>query len=479
MFKKLISQTAIYGLSSMLGRFINFLLVIPHTKYLKTVNDYGDITSVFAFMAFLNILLSYGMETSFFYFIRNGNEPKKVFAITQKSLIFSTLLFALLAIVFSSAFSSAMGFDNQKEIVYCCLIFLTFDTLSILPFAKLRFEEKPFKFAGVKLINILVNVGLNLYFLITPPEFLANTSQVVQILIANAIASLCSFLILSKSAFSINSKFDFTLYKKILSYAWPLIFVGLAGMVNETLDRTMIKHLIPGPKGSYENGIYGAFYKLTMVMTMFVQAYRFAAEPLFFKQKESIDSRQMYSDVMYWFVGVCAIIFLTCMLFIEPLSHLFIKDQNYFADPNGLKSVPILLMANLFLGIYYNLSIWYRFTNNTKKGALIASIGAVITLIFNFIFIPIYGFIACAWTTLGVYFTMSVISYIWGRKHYPIPYHIARYLTVIATSVLLWFLDLKITYQLDNVYLRFFVQFAWISLMLLIIWVLQPKRKKH
>lgn len=479
MFKKLISQTAVYGLSSMLGRFINFLLVIPHTKYLKTVNDYGDITSVFAFMAFLNILLSYGMETSFFYFIRNGNEPKKVFAITQKSLIFSTLLFALLATVFSPVFSSAMGFDNQKEIVYCCVIFLTFDTLSILPFAKLRYEEKPFKFVAIKLFNILVNVALNLYFLISPPAFLAGTNQVVLILIATAVASLSSFLILSKSALSIGSQFDFSLYKKILSYAWPLIFVGLAGMVNETLDRTMIKHLIPGPRGSYENGIYGAFYKLTMVMTMFVQAYRFAAEPLFFKQKESTDSRQMYADVMYWFVGVCALIFLACMLFIDPLSHLFIKDQSYFQDPNGLKSVPILLLANLFLGIYYNLSIWYRFTNNTKKGAMIASIGAIITLIFNFIYIPIYGFIACAWITLCVYFTMSVISYFWGKKHYPIPYRVVPYLVIIASAILLWFADLKISYQLDNVYLRFIVQFAWISLMLLIIWLLQPKRKIH
>jgi O-antigen/teichoic acid export membrane protein len=475
--RKLASQTAIYGLSSMLGRFINFLLVIPHTEYLKTVGAYGDITTVFAFMAFFNILLSYGMDTTYFNFIRNGHAPQKVYAIAQKSLIASTLVFSALVLVFSQAAANFMGFPANTEYVYICLIFLCFDTLSVLPFARIRYEERPLKFAAVKLANILVNVGLNLLLLTHTPDFLMSFNQVSLILIANAAASMVSFTLLSPLVFKINFDFDKELYQKMLKYAWPLIFVGLAGIVNETLDRTLLKRLLPEAEGSYQNGIYGAFYKLTMVMTMFVQAFRFAAEPLFFKQKDGEESNKMYANVMYWFIGVCAFIFLACMFFIDLLAHLFIRKAEFFDNPDGMFIVPILLLANLFLGIYYNLSIWYRFTNNTKLGAMIAAGAAILTIVLNIALIPSFGFVACAWITLGVYAGMTIVSYFMGKRYYPIPYHVGKYLIVLLTALFLWMASNQLICHIQVKWQEIAINISLLSLFLLIIWLLQPKRK--
>ena len=475
--RKLASQTAIYGLSSMLGRFINFLLVIPHTEYLKTVGAYGDITTIFAFMAFFNVLLSYGMDTTYFNFIRNGHSAEKVYAIAQKSIIASTLVFSAAVIAIAQLAADFMGYPNNVEYVYICLIFLCFDTLSILPFARIRYEEKPLKFAAVKLTNIFVNVGLNLYLLSNTPEALQSLNQVSLILIANAAASVVSFLILSPLVFKIQAQFDKTLYRQMLKYAWPLIFVGLAGIVNETLDRTLLKRMLPDAEGSYQNGIYGAFYKLTMVMTMFVQAFRFAAEPLFFKQKDGEESNKMYANVMYWFIGVCAFIFLACMFFIDALAHLFIKNPAFFDNPDGLYIVPILLMANLFLGIYYNLSIWYRFTNNTKLGAMIAAGAAIITVLLNITLIPSYGFVACAWITLLVYAGMTIVSYFMGRRYYPVPYHLTKYILVLACAMLLWLASNQVLCHIQVRWQEIAINISLLTFFLLIIWLLQPKRK--
>jgi O-antigen/teichoic acid export membrane protein len=477
--KKLAGQTAIYGLSSMLGRFINFLLVIPHTAKLNNVGDYGDITAVFAMIAFLNIVLTYGLETSYFNFIRNGNEPKKVYAIVQRSIIVSTLVFALLVIVFNEWSAQFLGFPNRTDYVWCCLIFLVFDTLSALPFARLRYEEKPLKFALIKLSNILVNVGLNLWFLFYTPVILQSYSQVTLVLAANAIASMVSFLLLWPLVIKIRLKFDYTLYKKILKYAWPMVFIGLAGIVNETLDRTLLIRLLPDAEGSYQNGIYGAFYKLTMVMTMFVQAFKFAAEPFFFKQQDTKENRVVYADVMYWFIGVCSFIFLACMLFVNQLAHLFIKKQVFFEDERGLYVVPILLLANLFLGIYYNLSVWYKLSNNTKFGALIAIVAAVLTIGLNVILIPIYGFVACAYITLVIYGLMCIAAYWMGSHYFPIPYQPIKYIILIMVSLVFWYLSVELNSHFKVISLTILTKCILLALLLLIIWVLQPKRKKN
>lgn len=462
----------------MIGRFINFLLVIPHTQYLKTVGTFGDITAIFAFIAFLNIILSYGMETTYFNFIRKGYNPNQIYAIAQKSIFASTTIFALFAIVFAEQCAILLGFPGQIEFVYCCVIFLVFDTFSLLPFAKLRQEEKPLKFALIKLANIGVNVTLNYIFLAYTPSFLVGFNQVTLILIANAAASIVSFILLSPLAFKINAHFDTKLFKEMLGYAWPLIFVGLAGIVNETLDRNLLTRLLPKVIGSYQNGIYGAFYKLTMVMTMFVQAYKFAAEPFFFKQKEDNDSLKKYADLMYWFVGVCSLIFIVCMYFVENLAHLLIHNKTFFEDPNGLYVVPILLLANLFLGVYYNLSVWYRLTNNTKMGAMIGIGGAIITILGNFIFIPIFGFLACAWLTLIVYFLMCVAAYILGHRFFRVPYQIVKLLTLIGISIGFWQINTILHTETMLLWQGIGIKIGLLILFMLIIWLLQPKLKK-
>ncbi len=477
--KKLAGQTAIYGLSSMLGRFINFLLVIPHTSKLNNVGEYGEVSAIFAIIAFLNIVLTYGLETSYFNFIREGYAPQKVYAVVQKSILFTTFIFAILVVLFPFESANLLGFPNQVEYVYACLVFLIFDTISALPFAKLRQEERPLKFASIKLLNILVNVALNIWFLNKAPDFLSQFSKVDLILIANATASFFSFLVLSPIVFKINQSFDFQLYKKILNYCWPLIFIGLAGIVNETLDRVLLIRLLPKEEGAYQNGIYGAFYKLTMVMTMFVQAYKFAAEPFFFKQTKNQDNRTVYAVVMYWFVGVCALIFLVCMLFIEPLAHLFIKNNAYFEDQDGLFIVPILLLANLFLGVYYNLSIWYKLSNNTKIGALIAIVAAVLTIVLNILLIPIYGFVASAAITLLIYFLMCLSSYIVGSYYFKIPYFIGKYLILIFSGIVLWYISEMLNFDMNNVFLSLLFKIGLISIMMLIIWLLQPKEKNN
>jgi O-antigen/teichoic acid export membrane protein len=210
---------------------------------------------------------------------------------------------------------------------------------------------------------------------------------------------------------------------------------------------------------------------------MFVQAFRFAAEPLFFKQKESKDTRENYAVVMYWFIAVCTFIFLACVFFIEPLAHLFIKNQTFFENPNGLYIVPILLLANMFLGIYYNLSVWYRFTNNTHLGAILAISGATLTIILNIILIPIWGFVACAWITLLVYALMSIASYILGHRYYQIPYYLGKYILLILISVTIWIVSKQVICQINVKSVEIIIYLALLALMLLIIWMLQPKRK--
>lgn len=457
----------------MLGRFINFLLVIPHTYYLRSVGVYGVITSILASIAFFNIILNYGMETSYFNSIRSGKDPKDVFANAQKSIIATTLLFACFVLAFPSLCASGLGFPEHKDYVYCCLAFLFFDALSMIPFARLRFEEKPLRFAAVKIVNILVNVGLNVYFLSN--SAFAQYDQVTLVLLALSVASIVSFLLLAPLAFDIRQPFDPKLLKTMLTYAWPLIFVGLAGIVNETLDRTLLNRLLPKPEGNFQNGIYGAFYKLTMIMTMFVQAFRFAAMPFFFKQKESEESRQVYATVMYWFTGVCAFIFLGCILFVEPLAHLFIKRKEFFMDPNGLVIVPVLLIANLFLGIYYNLSIWYQLTNNTRIGAMLSSGGALLTIILNLWLIPHYGFLACAWITFIVYFLMCVASYLLGHHYYKVPYTVGKYAVLVLSALFLWKLEGML--GIDSRGLEVILDIGLLAVLLLIIWLLQPKPK--
>lgn len=452
--KKLVSQTAIYGIPTIIGRFLNFILVPLYTqKFLP--EEYGVVTTLYAFVSFLNIVLSYGMETAYFRFssgkLATHNE-KDIAGSAFFSLLLSSLIFLFINFLFSSSISQWLRIGEHPEYIIYFALILFFDTLSIIPFARLRQQLKAFSFAGIKMFNILTNVGFNLFFIVWAPKLIANgvdlPSWIYQenigigyIFISNLLASFFSFLLLiPQIIIKVNSDRNL-LIKELLTYGSPLIWVGLAGMVNETLDRILLNYLLDADIAQREVGIYGACYKLSLVITLFIQAFRFAAEPFFFAQAKEKNSKNTYAVVMNYFVWVCGLILAASLLFTKELGDLFLRNEAY---REGLKILPLLLWANLFLGVYYNLSIWYKLSDKNKIGARISIIGAVLTLVLNFILIPFLGYVGAAWATMIVYFVMMLLSYYQGKKHYPVPYDIKFLILYLALNLpLIWLADLS------------------------------------
>ena len=440
--KKLAGQTAIYGLSSIIGRFLNYLLTPLWTnKNVFSIEQYGIITEMYAHVAFLIVLLTYGMETTFFRFVnKNQNNKSAVFSTILFSVLSTSILFIATCINFSQPIAEWLEYPNHKEYVVWFAIIVGLDAISSLPMAKLRNENKSGLFAGINLLNILINIGLNLFFLAYCKQNYdaGNTNALIDavynpeigvgyVFIANLIASIFKFIFLIPTALKGQSfQFDFSLFKKALKYAAPLLIVGLAGVINENLDKLVMKKILMADYSTDEAlgmlGIYGANYKLSIVIILFIQAFRYAAEPFFFSQSEEKGAKVLYAKVMNYFIIVVSIIFVGVMLYIDILKH-FINNEALWA---GLDIVPILMLANIFLGIYYNQSIWYKLSDKTGFGAIISIIGALATILLNLSLIPMFGFRGSAWATLICYALMVFISYQWGKKHYPIPYNLRK-----------------------------------------------------
>lgn len=446
--KKLASQTLVYGLSTMAGRFLNFLLVPLYTARLNSVADYGEVNVMFSYAGFLAVIFTYGMETGFFNFARQNEKPARVFSTATLALCCSGLLLLLSAVLFATPLIRAAGYPGRESYVYWFAAILAADAISSLFFAWLRFSEKPWNFAALRLTNIGINIALNLFFILLCPWLSGlgyswiNTIYdpdhlVSYIFISNLASSVIILPLFGRQWKFLKLGFDSKLFRRMLHYSLPMIVVGMAGMINETLDRILLKQLLPPAIADHQAGIYGAFYKLSMVMTLFVQAFRFAAEPFFFKHAHHEDAKKNYAYVMKWFVYVCGAIFVGTMALLHWLGPLLIRNEAYFADPAGLRIVPVLLMANLFLGIYYNLSTWYKLSQKTHLGAWIAGLGALITIAGNVYGIPRWGFEASAWTTLIAYASMVLVSYFWGRSHYPVPYEIPRILGAVVSATAL------------------------------------------
>ncbi|MFQ3332215.1 MAG: O-antigen/teichoic acid export membrane protein [Thalassomonas sp.] len=415
--KKLVSQTAIYGLSSVIGRLLNYLLVPLYTRYFLPA-EYGVVTELYAYVAFLVIVLTYGLETAFFRFSKKNNDIKVVYSTALISLIVSSVIFVVLMFVCSSSIASWMGYAGHTEYIEWFAIIIALDAVASISFARLREQERAIRFVFVRLVNIFINIGLNLYFIVYQ-EF-----GIEYIFIANLIASIVTLVLLFPEMINSSWRFDKVLWKKMMIYALPLLIAGLAGMTNETIDRILLKHLLPNTEiAASELGLYGAFYKLSIIMTLFIQTFRFAAEPFFFAQEKEGGSRKIYADVMKYFTIIMAVIFLGVTIFYDIIKG-FLGSE--YHDERGFLVVSILLLANLFLGIYYNLSIWYKLTEKTKYGAYLSVFGAIITLALNFMLIPIIGFVGSAWATLVCYFSMTVTSYYLGKRHFPIPYQVGR-----------------------------------------------------
>lgn len=443
--KSLASQTAVYGLSQILGRFVNYLLVPLYTSVFLPA-EYGIVTLLYSYVTFFNVLLTYGMETAFFRFAQKSENPMQVYRTALTSLITSSLIFAALFSLFAQPLAGLIRLPEHPEYVVYFTLIIALDALSAIPFAYLRQQNKPLRFAIVKNINIFSNILLNLYFILLCPYAKSNWSAdlpfynesigIGYIFISNLVASAITIPLLWKEFTVIRSaSFSKVLWKEMIVYGLPLMVVGFAGMINETLDRTIIAYFYDDAEtGMAMNGIYGANYKLSILMSLFIQAFRYAAEPFFFSHAKASDKRTVYAEVMDYFVLVCLALFLAVTLYIDVFK--FFIGARY---REGLHIVPVLLLANMFLGVYYNLSIWYKLSDQTNKGALISLIGAGITIAANLVLVPFFGYTGSAWATFICYFSMMVICYFMGVKYYPIAYHIKKLMAYTAFALLLFF----------------------------------------
>jgi O-antigen/teichoic acid export membrane protein len=436
--KKLAGQTAVYGLSTIAGRFFYFLLVPIYTRVFTQV-EYGINAEFYAYMSFFNILLTHGMETAFFRFAEKENS-KQVYANALVSVLGVSGIFALSFLGFGQQIATGIGYGNNTKYIYYCVGILFFDSVCAIPFALLRQQSRPIRFAILKNINIFTNVFLNLYFLLLAPYWLKTFGVILplfepglgieSIFMANLFASILTTFLLSKELMGITFGFQYEQWKAMMNYAIPMIWVGMAGMINETLSRAILRYIWPNPEEAKAmNGVFAANYKLSIIITLFIQAYKFAAEPFFFNHAKTTEKRDLYGSIMNYFIWICLFVFLMVTLFLHYFK--FFIGERFF---EGLAVVPILLFANIFLGIYYNISIWYKLSDQTNKGALISLIGAVLTIGLNLAFIPKFGYVGCAWATFICYFTMMVIGYLMGQKYYPIPYNLGRaFLYLIVT----------------------------------------------
>jgi O-antigen/teichoic acid export membrane protein len=445
--KKLAGQTAVYGLSSIVGRFLNYLLVPIYTRVFvgsEGVAEYGVSTYFYSVAAFGAVLFTYGMETAFFRFAqKDGEKPEKVFATATWSLVISSIFLALLIFLFADSWANSAGYAGKGAYFSFFAIIFAADAISTIPFAWLRKQNEALRFALLRFLSIGVNIGLNLLCYVFLP-YLSTKGlgqpldlSVRWMFIANVASSLVVLPFFKKEFQMLRYGFDKILWRKLFSYAYPIIFMGLAGMINETFDRILLKKLLPDPStADYQIGIYGAVYKLSIIMTLFIQAFRFAAEPFFFAQAKGEDSKTTYANVLQYFILICSVIFVGVLLFLDVFKS-FIGESYH----SGLKVVPILLMANLFLGAYYNLSIWYKLTDKTRLGALVSILGALITLILNWLWIPLFGYVGSAWATLICYFSMAAISFYLGQHYYPVPYRTKRILSYLALATTTYLLS--------------------------------------
>ncbi len=436
--KKLLGQTAIYGLPSILGRLLNYLLVPLHTYYMNP-SAYGVVSELYAWVAFLVVFLTFGMETAFFRFLNEKEDKALVFRNSFLTIIGLNAVFFLSIVAFNQPIADAMLYSEHNEYILLLAAIVAIDSISSLPLAKLRAEEKAVKFATIQSISIAVNIALNLVLMIFFFDKSRPEEGVMFILMANLMASLVKPAMLYKDFLNLNWVYNADLAIEMLKYALPLVIAGFAGIINETIDRILLKFVSISSGKSEEFamvqvGIYSASYKLAMLVTILLQAYRYAAEPFFFSQAKNKDRNKVYVQIMNYFVAMVCFIFLIVSLNLDIFKH-FIANEAYW---EGLKVVPILLLANVFLGIYFNQSIWYKLSGQTKFGAYIALVGAFLTVTLNLIFIPEYGFMACAWTTMFVYAFQMVTSYLLGQKHYPIKYNLRKFSLFLGTSLFLF-----------------------------------------
>ena len=479
--RRLLGQTAVYGLSVIVGRTLNFLLVPLYTSdaVFPEPKDYGVVSELYAWVAFLIVLLPFGMETAFFKFFNDAKDDKeKVYRNAFLVVIGVNVLFFLGVLLFNQSIADWMLFSDHPEYIVLLGAIVCVDAISAIPLARLRGENKALKFAGIQFSSIGVNIALNLLVLLVFLDGTNPEQAILAILVINLLASLVEPALLFTDFVQLRWKLDPVLVKQMIWYAFPLVIAGFAGIINETLDRVLLKQVLVGDgmtldAAETQVGIYSACYKLAMFVTIFLQAYRYAAEPFFFSQSKNEDRNKLYVKVMNYFVGAVCLVFLGVSLNIQIFKY-FIPNEAYW---EGLNVVPILLLANVFLGIYYNQSIWYKLSGQTRFGAYIATGGALITITMNLALIPLIGFYASAWATLVVYGAQMVASYLLGQKYYPIKYNLRKFFLYVLFALFLFGLAWLI--NLDEGWVQFFVHNALVLLFAALVYSMEkPTRKK-
>ena len=420
----------------------SFLLVPLYTDLLPKA-AYGKVTIIFAWMIFFNVILAYGMETTFFRFYNNETDKKAVIETTTVSIFWSTLLFLFPALLLKNYLAELSGIDVQY-IIYTIWI-LVLDALVIVPFSKLRAYQRPMIYAAIKIGNVVVNLSLNVFFLIYLPEiaqenpdsFLGSlyteNFEIGYIFVSNIIASLLTFIALSPNYFHVNWQFDFNLWKRMMRYGLPIMVAGIAFAINEQFDKILLGKLLPANIAEAEVGVYSACYKLGLFMVLFRTAYTLGIEPFFFSHSTNENAPQTYATITKYFVIFGSFILLSVIVFADILKYLMIRDSSYW---EAMKVVPLIILANFFLGIYTNLSVWYKLIDKTYIGAYISIVGAIVTLVLNFLLIPKMSYYGSAIATIAAYGTMMGISYFLGNKYYPIPYDIKKITGYLGLSIL-------------------------------------------
>jgi len=452
--KKLAGQTAVYGLSTIVGRLLNYFLIPLYTR-MFIPEEFGIFTEFYAYVSFLVIILTYGMETALFNFSVKEKNSDTVYTTALISLFVSTLVFLVPVFFFKQSLSDIIRHPSHPEYIVWIALIIALDAFTSIPFARLRQQNKAGRFASIKMINIGANIGFNLFFIAlckpayeNPASFFHGYALrlynpeigIGYIFISNLIASLVALIMLSPDIFRVKLRFDLALWKRMMIYALPLLLAGLAGMTNETGDRIMLKYLLPKHLAEAQVGIYGACYRISIIMTIFIQTFRYAAEPFFFAHAKENNAKEIYADVMKYFVIICSVIFLGTMINMTWIQQ-FVGEKYR----SGLPVVPILLIANLCLGVFFNLSIWYKLSGETRFGAYLTVYGALVTLVLNFLWIPstgyLGGYMGSAWATLICYSSMMVISYFFGQRRYYVAYDLSRILGYLFISLALYALS--------------------------------------
>ena len=472
--KKLAKETAMYGVSSILGKFLNWMMVPLYTYVLKSSADYGIVTNLYAWTALLLVMLTYGMETGFLRFAnKNKEEAGKVYSTTLIAVGTTSTIFALICIFFSHPIANAMGYAKHSEFIAMLGTVVAFDAFGCIPYVYLRFKNRPVRFVALNLFAIFVNIFFNIFFLVVCPWLMVKAPNLINwfynpnygvgyVFISNIFSTALVTVALLFDVFVVKFEFDRVLLKKMLKYSLPLVVLGIAGIMNQTLDKILFPFLMPGKQGASELGIYGATSKIALVMTMFTQAFRYAYEPFIFAQKKDRNSLDTYADAMKYYILIALFIFLGMVLYMDIFKYII--QRSYWV---GLKVVPVVMFSFIFQGIFFNLSLWYKLTDKTMYGAWFSILGTIIMVLLNIILVPTYSYMGCAWAAFACFFVIMIVSYFFGQKYMPIKYDLKTIGLYTVVSIALYIISTFINtpYTILNITLKSILMVIYLVLL--------------